>query len=38
VFFLEDGRVADSGTFQELTKSNKKVSKLARLMAINEQD
>jgi ATP-binding cassette subfamily C protein len=38
VFFMEDGRVVDSGTFKDLTKSNKKVSKLARLMSIKEEE
>jgi ABC-type bacteriocin/lantibiotic exporter with double-glycine peptidase domain len=38
VFFIEDGKVVDSGTFKALTKSNKKVSRLARLMSIKEQE
>lgn len=36
VFLLEDGRVSDSGTFQELVAKNLRVQKLARLMSIGE--
>lgn len=34
VFLLEDGRVSDSGTFQQLAARNSRVNKLASLMSI----
>jgi ATP-binding cassette subfamily C protein len=38
VFFMEEGRVTDSGTFPELLKKNKTVQNLANLMSIDNQE
>jgi ATP-binding cassette subfamily C protein len=37
VFLIEDGRVSASGTFQSLLNSNRRVKKLAKLMAIDTE-
>ena len=38
VYLVDEGRIADFGTFPQLLKKNAKVRKLAELMAIDSQD